>query len=534
MDNFFDTLSNIYRKEGYIQKYGFSLILTVIIVLAYLITIAYFRISNSFIPIRANWLAERCNPQYIPLAGFIQGKSGLDNLSYTAANFSGCTDSILRSIATNAINPISYVTTILTGLFSEVEEAISSMRGIFSRIRGSTMGISQDVMGRTLNTATPLIKMMAVTKDTMAKSTGVATAGLYTLLGSYMTLKSLIGAILELCIIILIALAALIIVMWIIPFTWPVAASMTTIFIAIAVPLAIIAVFMARILATRPQGSIPSTPSCFVGETMFRLRDGRSVKASDLKCGMRLEDGQHVTATIKVERGNEKLYTIGSTIVSGSHLVFDESQGWIEVANHSHSILVDRDDEYLYCISTSHKTIRLNDYLFCDWDDLTAKQSEIIKSKCQFVSGCARWDDSKIHQNLETGFAPDTLVMSRDGSTMPMGSVNIGDVLHGGHRVIGTVTIRSDDVQNVGRYYLGDTSIVCGPNVTIHGHTLGIIHTTDLQFDSQSVPQLVSLITDTHLIPIEGYVCSDYDSRLDDVLHVDKMEIVGVSKKYID
>ena len=109
MDNFFDTLSNVYRKEGYVQKYGFSLILTVIIVLAYLITITYFRISNSFIPIRANWLAERCNPQYIPLAGFIQGKSGLDNLAYTAANFSGCTDSILRSIANNAINPISYV-----------------------------------------------------------------------------------------------------------------------------------------------------------------------------------------------------------------------------------------------------------------------------------------------------------------------------------------------------------------------------------------------------------------------------------------
>ena len=261
---------------------------------------------------------------------------------------------------------------------------------------------------------------------------------------------------------------------------------------------------------------------------------GAFSKASDLKNGMRLEDGQHVTACIKVERGNEKLYSIGPTVVSGSHLVFDENQGWIEVANHSHSILIDRDDEYLYCISTSHKTIRLNDYLFCDWDDLTAKQSEIIKSKCQFVTGCAKWDDSNIHQNLETGFAPDTPVLCKDGDSKPIGSIKIGDVLEGGHRVIGTVSIRSDDVKNVGRYYLGNTSIVCGPNVTIHGHTLGIIHTSDLQYDVQSVPELVSLITDTHLIPIHGYVCSDYDSRLDDVLHVDKMEIIGVSKKYID
>ena len=534
MDNFFDKLANVYKKEGYIQKYGFSLILTVIIVLAYLITIVYFKISNSFVSIRSNWLLERCNPQYIPLAGFIHEKTGMENLAYTAANFSGCTSSILRTVADNAINPITYVSTAMSGLFEGIEASIQAMRGMFSNIRTSSMGFSDDVMNRTLNTTTPLIKMMAVAKDTMAKSTGVATAGLYTLLGSYMTLKSLIGAILEMCIIILIALAATIVILWIIPFTWPVAATMTTIFIAIAIPLAIIAVFMARILATRPQGSIPSTPSCFTGDTVFKMRDGTSVRADSLKTGMKLEDGQVVTAFIKVDRGTEQLYSIGNAIVSGTHLVFDETKGWIQVSDYSKAIPVLRNDSFLYCISTDYKTIRIDDTLFCDWDDLTAEQSAIIKSKCQFVNGSDTWDDSCIHRSLETGFHEDTMIQFMDGKTTNIANVKIGDMLYGGHRVIGVVEINSKDVDLVGRYFVGNKCLTCGPNVTIHGHSLGIVHTSDLQYEPLSIPRLFSLITDTHLIPVEGYVCSDYDSRLDEVLHVDKMEVVGLSKKYID
>ena len=113
-------------------------------------------------------------------------------------------------------------------------------------------------------------------------------------------------------------------------------------------------------------------------------------------------------------------------------------------------------------------------------------------------------------------------------------NIKIGDTLHGGHRVNGVVEISSENVNLVGQYFVGDKCFTCGPNVTIHGHSLGIVHTSDLQYEPVTTPKLFSLITDTHLIPVEGYVCSDYDSRLDEVLHVDKMEVVGFSKKYID
>lgn len=91
------------------------------------------------------------------------------------------------------------------------------MRELVNKIRNSISEITSDIMSRILNLMTPLIETIVTIKSMVGKSNGILTAVIYTLLGVYLAIKSLIGSILEIVIIILIAMAAAIILLFFIP-----------------------------------------------------------------------------------------------------------------------------------------------------------------------------------------------------------------------------------------------------------------------------------------------------------------------------
>lgn len=533
---FVNGVNEIYRKSGYLDRYGLSLIITCIIVAAFVITMVYFRVSSNFKAVKADWINERCNPKYIPFAGTINDYSGKAALDFTAQNFTGCTQSVLREVANNAFAPINYMSNAFGMVFTAMGAAINKLKSVFSRIRNATLGISEEVSDRTLSSMTPIMKLFVIAKDTMAKSSGVATTGIYTLVGSYMTLQALIGAILELTIIFLIILAAFIVIMWIIPFTWPVAAANTAIFIAVAIPLAIMAVFLAQIMNTRPSSGIPETPSCFHPNTVISTSKG-SKPISEIKPGDILYDGTTVHSVMNVARGNEELYSIYGIIVSGSHLVFEQDRGWIAVDSHPYAVLINDPIDTLYCLTTSTKTIKINGIVFCDWDDVTAHELEQItrnkpvslemshKSQCN--------NEESIHRELESGFSGDTIIPLADGNTKKLRSVEVGDILCGGHSVIGTVKISTSSVDNVGRYFIDNNELLAGPNFTIKKSHHEQFHSSYTQFEQCNIPVLYSLVTDTHQIPIGGFCVNDYDSRLDAFMDPIDVRVIGVGKNYL-
>ena len=106
---------------------------------------------------------------------------------------------------------------------------------MMANIRASMASIAKEILGRVLNIMTPLQTIIIAVMDSMQKINGVLTAGLYTSLGTYYALKSLLGAIVQFIIIILIILVGLILGMWILPFTWPLAMTMTAVFVSVAI-----------------------------------------------------------------------------------------------------------------------------------------------------------------------------------------------------------------------------------------------------------------------------------------------------------
>tara|TARA_B110000483_G_C17922049_1_gene437269 strand:- start:411 stop:698 length:288 start_codon:yes stop_codon:yes gene_type:complete len=95
----------------------------------------------------------------------------------------------------------------------------------------------------------------------MSKVQGTMTASIYTLLGSYFTLQSLVGAVFQMFVLILLLLLSIIIPLLTIPFGIgiPIAAIFIIVFIFIAVPLVLIYIIAGSILNLH-LASIPGLP----------------------------------------------------------------------------------------------------------------------------------------------------------------------------------------------------------------------------------------------------------------------------------
>jgi hypothetical protein len=184
-------------------------------------------------------------------------------------NFTYCIQSMQTNFMGYLLQPLTFITDMLNKLFEEIKQALNGIREMINKIRLQIQAITEEIMGRIINVTIPLQQIIIGLKDILAKVQGTMTAGLFTLLGSYYTLKSLMGAIAQLIVTILIALAVMVAALWIVPFTWGAAAANTAIFIAISIPMALILTFMTKVLKVQSNLKIPKI-KCFDKNTLLK------------------------------------------------------------------------------------------------------------------------------------------------------------------------------------------------------------------------------------------------------------------------
>jgi hypothetical protein len=265
------------------------------------------------------------------------------------------------------------------------------------------------------------------------------------MLGTYYTLQALMGAILELVIKILIALVIIIVGLWILPFTWPVAASMSAVFLAIAIPMAIIIYFMTEVLHIRTSG-LPNL-RCFDRKTKFMLLDNSYKYIEELNPNDILLDGSIVTAKIKVSAKDLDMFNLNGIIVSESHIVKYKNK-WIPVREHPSACKIHIYNEpYLYCLNTSTKTIILNKTIFTDWDEIYDESLEYLLN----YKTPKKTEDISLF--FDCGFEKNTKIrLINEEKTIS--KINIGDILSTGGIVYGIVELANNNLGNEKLYNL--------------------------------------------------------------------------------
>lgn len=430
-------INKLYDKLGYYDLYGNSVIIFILMTLFIFLVYSYCKVMQTRQSIADDWINQRCKPQNIPFAGYITKPEGKTEFEYTGENFQYCVQNILVNITGYALAPFQFMISSLTKIFSMLSDSIDKIREFVNLIRESIKNFTEDVFQRILNVMIPIQQMFISLIDVFNKIQGVMTAGLYTMLGSYYTLQSLMGAILELIIKVLITIVIVVVGLWILPFTWPAAAVTTLVFVSIAIPLSIIVYFMTEVLHIQSSG-IPKL-RCFDRNTTFILNDLSSKTIEELRPGDILQNNVAIMSKIKVTSNDLKMYNLNDIIVSESHIVNYNSE-WMPVREHPDARLINNYAEpHLYCLNTSTKTIVLNDVTFTDWDEIYGdKLLTVLRYKSINAT-------ENINPVLDKGFHKNAII-NLMYSKKSISKINLGDILSTRGIVYGIVELNKHNV----------------------------------------------------------------------------------------
>tara|TARA_Y100000592_G_C5476235_1_gene322434 strand:- start:1510 stop:3102 length:1593 start_codon:yes stop_codon:yes gene_type:complete len=517
-ETFSDYFHKLYAKEGYLDKYGGSVVATALTLFVFFLIFSWYYVQERIQPIKQDWVNQRCSPSVMAFAGWInKTKPEQTAFESTSENFMQCTTQILASVVSYFMQPYYFITGLIAKIVNVLQKAVNAIRAFLNYLRTQMNKMFGIVIGRIVNVMVPLRIILTKLKDTMQKTIGVAVTGLYTVYGAYLGLKAFIGSFLMICIIALIVLVALIIILWIMPWTWPVAAATTVFFLLIAIPIAIIAGWMIHILNISSR-RVPNKPGCFDKDTLIETTKG-PIKISNLKTGTELKNGDIVTATFKLAYDNLDVYDLEGITVTGCHKVFHDNLGWIYVKDHPSSIKMNNYRKpTIYCISTLTKRINIGKYKFLDWDDL--EPLDIIKLKnLHYLDNNSSMAD--IHKNLESGLDGNIMIELESGNSVKLKNIQVNDQLYSGERVTGIVKIETKNIYAVKKYKFKNFEIIGAPNIHFKDVDLGNFNTLKLQADEVEKPsRLYHILTDTGFFNIDGHKLRDYNSAIENILDI--------------
>jgi hypothetical protein len=296
-------------------KNWFNFIYVQLIFIIQIVIIYYF---TSLKKIKDNWPMYRCNPMYMPLSDNIQ------------QDFVYCIQNMQSSFMGYLLQPLTYVTTMLSSLGGNFTSSINDIRNMFNKIRNFITSIIQNIFGVFLNLIIEFQKITIGINDTIGKTIGIMVTMMYIMDGSIKTMQS----------------------------TW-----------------------------NGPSGQlVRALGHCFDPDTKIKLKNGEMLKIKDLNLGDILEDDSKILSTMKIINNNsEKIYKFENTLidgeyifVTGSHLIFYKNN-FIEVKDHPDAVLeTERNPEYFSCLITNTHNIKIGNELFWDWEDYIIKLSKYI------------------------------------------------------------------------------------------------------------------------------------------------------------
>jgi hypothetical protein len=444
MNNTTEYVNELYDKMSYFDMYGSTVVAFICLTLFVFCIYTYLQALQQKEALVNDWTNQRCNPKYIPFAGFINAPDGKTAFNYTGENFQFCMQNILVNITGNILKPIEFLMAGVTNFFYMLSGTINQIRTVLTILRENIANFVKEILNRILITIIPLQTIMIKIMDMFNKIQGMMMTSLYTMLGAYLTLKSLMGAMMELVIRVLVIMTIIIVGLWASgPAFWPFAAGASVAYLGISIPLSLVLYFMSDVLHIKTS-AIPKLRRCFDGCTLIKMYDGTFKKIKDVEPGQLTENGILVTSKFKVDASNLKMFVLHDIIVSETHIVKYNNK-WIQIYEHPHATPINKDlynEPFLYCLNTNSKEITINGTTFSDWDELYGNElNNVLNYISSNKEGVKPNDRENIHRYLEVGFEPDTNVYLNDNTKTNIKHIKIGDKLSTKGTVYGIVEI---------------------------------------------------------------------------------------------
>ena len=517
-------INKMYEGLSYFDQYGGSVLLFIAATIIVSLVWAYSKVIINIQPIKDDWVNQRCNPAVIPFAGIVNPPDGTSPIDFTQENFTYCTQNVLKSIAGIAVAPLTYIMHTITVIFEEIAAAFQYIRDLIDSIRQIFAAIAEELFGRASNVMFTFFPIIIKIKDAMQKSQAVMATSVYTFLGTYITLKSIMGAIVQIVVIILIALVILVLIMWLC-LAFPVAIAGTAFFGIIAAFIIVILVFCTDTLHIPVPGmpGPPKKPSCFGGNTLLKMENGTTKKIKDIVVGDILAEDGEVTAKMLLSSDDITMYNLSGLTVSGTHKV-KYFENWVFISDHPDAIKIHKyNEQFIYCLNTESKEIHIEALdiegilVFNDWDEI---YDDEIVFKLSSVIGNPCLSRKNIHKEFDVGVSGNTKIQMMIGNDVSIQNIKPGMLLKNADYVYGVVEIKASDLKQ-DLFNLGGTQeyLVLGSE-SLHK----ISESTLDKFcknPKKTEEKLYHLLTESGTFCINNVLLNDYNSSIE--LFLDKV-----------
>ena len=163
MDNIPDInkkINKMYDNAKYLDTYGGSYYGTILLFIVFLFIIGYLLVQINLEPLKKKFPQNKCNPAYIPFAGFIAKPPDQTAMEFTASNFSMCINQVLTMIVHNYTKPVNTVVNMLNTIFMSLMKAVAIIQKTVYRLKNLMHELMQLIMSRIMAAIMPFIKMI--------------------------------------------------------------------------------------------------------------------------------------------------------------------------------------------------------------------------------------------------------------------------------------------------------------------------------------------------------------------------------------
>lgn len=269
----FNKINDIYLKKSYLERYGGSVIFSIVAIIIVALYFVYLNIKNDKEIVKKDWAINKCNPKYMPFAGMIMEPKDMSSMEYTIKNFAECSETILKDIIQIALAPveaasilISASISILTGISKSLMQALSLFRE--SAVKKPTTQIyqKQAVLGSVLTQVTAKIRAA------LNKGEGILATILYVFFSAYKAGSSVFYVILWGEAIILFIMFGVLVFVWIMVgiFVWwfapasliwfYIAVGLTVIYLAFMIMILVLIIFVRQVIDKSEDAGISRAP----------------------------------------------------------------------------------------------------------------------------------------------------------------------------------------------------------------------------------------------------------------------------------
>lgn len=432
------------NNNSFFHLYGTQFFICIFLIIFQCIVVIKWSFKKNIQYYKENWPNVRCLPHIMPFAGIINKPKDMTVIAYTQENYDYCNKLTIDKEMTTQFQPLF-----------EQQESFNKNQSNSIKINamtanaGSKSAIStQSSVNSGVNIAMVVFGLLKygfnLFTDIFTKILDVIT-GFFNFSLSGVTWSTMFLKILNRSVMIIIAIFFVISVVPTIPFWFLIIPLIYFILYVVVLVLgnnlsnyvSIVPNAMAQFEPFTTMKSRPKISLCFDENTQILTSSGIK-KIKKIKVGDILEDGSMITATFKT-MAYPVMFNLNGIIVSGDHYVHYKK--WIKVKNHPDSFPIYYDKNFLFCLNTTSKKIKIKNHIFLDWDELEGKKMKLVESYLKKQNKCLE----ELHSVMDRGYNRQFLVKMKKGFKK-ICNIQPGEILRDGSKILALVTIKGDDI----------------------------------------------------------------------------------------